>query len=133
MLILQVENGFILRMLLNVIKGARSFEEIRTINNVVYPTFRSACYALGLLDDDKEWHKALNHHHIGLQGNNYENFLSQCWFFVRLQTHINYGFQIASCYLRTFSIIKEQFYDMTTYILMISNYRTMDYVKLNRF
>ena len=52
---------FYLRMLLNVIKGPRSFEEIRTINNVLYPTFRSACYALGLLDDDKEWHEALNH------------------------------------------------------------------------
>ncbi|KAM3699395.1 hypothetical protein ACJW31_05G022100 [Castanea mollissima] len=52
---------FYLRMLLNVIKGPRSFKEIRTINNVVYPTFRSTCYALGLLDDDKEWHKALNH------------------------------------------------------------------------
>ena len=34
---------------------------MRTINNVVYPTFRSTCYALGLLDDDKEWHEALNH------------------------------------------------------------------------
>ncbi|KAK4594131.1 hypothetical protein RGQ29_017994 [Quercus rubra] len=52
---------FYLRMLLNVIKGARSFEEMRTINNVVYPTFRSTCYTLGLLDDDKEWHEALNH------------------------------------------------------------------------
>ncbi|KAL4626735.1 hypothetical protein ACB092_05G119100 [Castanea dentata] len=52
---------FYLRMLLNVIKGPRSFEEIRTINNVVYPTFRLTCYALGLLDDDKEWHEALNH------------------------------------------------------------------------
>ncbi|KAM3685737.1 hypothetical protein ACB098_11G143300 [Castanea mollissima] len=52
---------FYLRMLLNVIKGPRSFKEIRTINNVVYPTFRSTCYALGLLDDDKEWHEALNH------------------------------------------------------------------------
>ncbi|KAL4609927.1 hypothetical protein ACB092_08G015800 [Castanea dentata] len=52
---------FYLRMLLNVVKGARSFKEVRTINNVVYSDFRSACYALGLLDDDKEWHKALNH------------------------------------------------------------------------
>ncbi|XP_075645519.1 uncharacterized protein LOC142616582 [Castanea sativa] len=52
---------FYLQMLLNVIKGPRSFEEIRTINNVVYPTFRSTCYALGLLDGDKEWHEALNH------------------------------------------------------------------------
>ena len=52
---------FYLQMLLNVVKRARSFKEIRTINNVVYSDFRSACYVLGLLDDDKEWHEALNH------------------------------------------------------------------------
>jgi hypothetical protein len=52
---------FYLRMLLNIVKGPRSFEEIRTVNSVLYPTFKSACYALGLLDDDKEWHEALNH------------------------------------------------------------------------
>ena len=45
---------FYLRMLLNVVKGARSFKEIRTINNVVNSDLRSTCYALGLLDDDKE-------------------------------------------------------------------------------
>ena len=52
---------FYLRMLLNVVKGARSFKEIKTINNVVYSDFISACYALGLLNDDKEWLEALNH------------------------------------------------------------------------
>ena len=52
---------FYLQMLLNVVKRARSFKEIRTINNVVYSDFRLACYVLGLLDDDKEWHEALNH------------------------------------------------------------------------
>ncbi|XP_050256589.1 uncharacterized protein LOC126702031 [Quercus robur] len=50
---------FYLRMLLNVVKGARSFEEIRTIDHVVYPTYRAACYAHGLLDDDKEWDDAI--------------------------------------------------------------------------
>ena len=48
-----------LRMLLNVVKGARSFEEIRTIDHVVYPTYRATCYAHGLLDDDKEWDDAI--------------------------------------------------------------------------
>ncbi|XP_059451100.1 uncharacterized protein LOC132181888 [Corylus avellana] len=52
---------FYLRMLLNIVKGPRSFEEIRTVNSVLYPSFKLACYALGLLDDDKEWHEALNH------------------------------------------------------------------------
>ena len=50
------KNGecFYLRILLNVVKGARSFKEIRTINNVVNSNLRSTCYALSLLDDNKE-------------------------------------------------------------------------------
>lgn len=46
---------YYLRMLLNVVKGATSFEDIRTVNGVLHPTFRSACTALGLLGDYKEW------------------------------------------------------------------------------
>lgn len=42
-------------MLLNVVKGCTSFEHIRTVNVIVYPTFKSTCYALWLLEDDKEW------------------------------------------------------------------------------
>ncbi|XP_062113950.1 uncharacterized protein LOC133824953 [Humulus lupulus] len=46
---------FYLRMLLNFVKGSTSYESIRTINGVTYPNFKGTCYALGLLDDDKEW------------------------------------------------------------------------------
>ncbi|XP_062075099.1 uncharacterized protein LOC133779118 [Humulus lupulus] len=46
---------FYLRMLLNFVKGSTSYESIRTINGVTYPNFKGACYALALLDDDKEW------------------------------------------------------------------------------
>ena len=51
---------FYLRLLLNVVRGPRSYEEIRTVNNVLYPTFKEACHALGLLDSDGEWNDALN-------------------------------------------------------------------------
>ncbi|KAF7826876.1 uncharacterized protein G2W53_018040 [Senna tora] len=44
-----------LRLLLTFNKGATSYEDIRTINGVVYPTFKDACYVMGLLDDDKEY------------------------------------------------------------------------------
>ena len=50
---------FYLRMLLNIVKGPRNFKELRTINDVTYPTYKEAYYALGLLDDDKEWHDSL--------------------------------------------------------------------------
>ncbi|RYQ83196.1 hypothetical protein Ahy_B10g101829 [Arachis hypogaea] len=35
---------YYLRMLLNVVKGPRSYEELRSFNGVVYPTFRNVCY-----------------------------------------------------------------------------------------
>ncbi|KAF7826935.1 uncharacterized protein G2W53_018099 [Senna tora] len=44
-----------LRVLLTFTKGATCYEDIRIINGVVYPTFKDACYAMGLLDDDKEY------------------------------------------------------------------------------
>ena len=50
---------YYLRMLLNVSKGATSYEDLRTIAGVMYPTFKDACQALGLLGDDNEWREAL--------------------------------------------------------------------------
>lgn len=34
---------------------AQLFRDIRTVDNVVYPSFRDACYTKGLLDDKKEY------------------------------------------------------------------------------
>ncbi|KAF7835735.1 uncharacterized protein G2W53_010594 [Senna tora] len=49
-----------LRVLLTFVKGATSFEDIRTIDSVVHQTFKDACYALGLLDDNKEYIDGIN-------------------------------------------------------------------------
>ncbi|KAL7094727.1 hypothetical protein ACP275_11G121900 [Erythranthe tilingii] len=46
---------YYLRILLNIGNGPTSYEQLRTINNAIYPTFKDACYAIGLLDDDKEY------------------------------------------------------------------------------
>jgi len=51
---------YYLRLLLTKLHGATCFEDIRTIDGVLHPTFKSACMALGLLNDDGEWHDALN-------------------------------------------------------------------------
>ncbi|KAL3634028.1 hypothetical protein CASFOL_021082 [Castilleja foliolosa] len=46
---------FYLRMLLCHQRGCKSFADIRTVSNVIHNTYRSACDALGLLGDDREW------------------------------------------------------------------------------
>lgn len=41
-------------MLLNMVKGYTSYEDIRTIEGIVHPIIKSACYALGLPQHDRE-------------------------------------------------------------------------------
>ena len=115
-------------MLLNVVKGARSFKEIRTINNVVNSDFKLACYALGLLDDDKEWHETLNHVSHWALGKQRCKLFIIILIFVRFLTPINYGFRIGGYYLRTFFIVREQLYAIIIYILMTFDCRTMHLV-----
>ncbi|XP_070052773.1 uncharacterized protein [Nicotiana tomentosiformis] len=50
---------YYLRLLLNVIKGPKSYEDLKNINGCDHETFRDACYTLGLLDDDKEYVDAI--------------------------------------------------------------------------
>ncbi|XP_058791046.1 uncharacterized protein LOC131664174 [Phymastichus coffea] len=50
---------FHLRLLLLHVKGAISFGDLKTVNNVLYPSFTAACLALGIIEDDDEWSKAM--------------------------------------------------------------------------
>ncbi|KAF7827231.1 uncharacterized protein G2W53_018395 [Senna tora] len=51
---------FYARILLNKVRGPTCFEDIRTVGNIVHLTYRDACYALGLLDDDREFIEAIH-------------------------------------------------------------------------
>jgi hypothetical protein len=46
-------------MLLNYVKGATSYEHLRTVDGTKHDTFKDACIIMGLLEDDNEWHQAL--------------------------------------------------------------------------
>ncbi|XP_019197682.1 PREDICTED: uncharacterized protein LOC109191476 [Ipomoea nil] len=42
------------------LRGPKSYEDIRTVNGVQYDSFRDACYARGLVDDDNEYVDAID-------------------------------------------------------------------------
>src|SRR2546423_2770538 len=50
---------YYLRMLLSIVRGATSFENLRTVDGFLYPSFKEACIALGLLQNDEEWDQCL--------------------------------------------------------------------------
>jgi hypothetical protein len=50
---------FCLRSLLINKASPKSFEDIRTVNNVIYSSFKAAAIAFGLFDDDSEWQKCM--------------------------------------------------------------------------
>ena len=55
-----VGERYFLRMLLLVVRGAKTFEDVRQYNGILYPTFKQTCSVRGLLADDREWYNAFD-------------------------------------------------------------------------
>ncbi|GKD45172.1 hypothetical protein Tco_1269817, partial [Tanacetum coccineum] len=53
---------FYFRVLLNKVRGTTDWEDFKKFDDVVYPTFKHACYARGLLEDDNEYIDGLMYH-----------------------------------------------------------------------
>ena len=51
---------FYMCLLLKNRTGALSYEDLRTINGVTYPYFKSACITLNMCESDKQWIDCLN-------------------------------------------------------------------------
>ncbi|KAF8100721.1 hypothetical protein N665_0218s0059 [Sinapis alba] len=67
-------DSYFLRMLLNVVRGPTSFNKLYTVGDVVFKKFKEVCYARGLLDDDKEWHEAIEEPSLWATGRQLRSF-----------------------------------------------------------
>ncbi|XP_010431521.1 PREDICTED: uncharacterized protein LOC104715846 [Camelina sativa] len=54
---------YYMRLLLGVVIGPTSYDDILTVDGIVYEDFKGACLARGMLDGDKEWVEALEKTH----------------------------------------------------------------------
>ena len=53
------EECFYLRLLLHHIRGPQSFAELKTVEGDLCSSYREACFRLGLLEDDNQYHLAM--------------------------------------------------------------------------
>ena len=51
---------FYARLILSVVKNLQSFDDLRTVDGILFETIREACLARGLLEDDGEWRRSLD-------------------------------------------------------------------------
>ncbi|XP_071699545.1 uncharacterized protein [Rutidosis leptorrhynchoides] len=65
----RADEAYYLRIMLNKIKGPTSYADLRTVDGITYDTFKEVCYAMGLLDEDKEYIASIKEVHQWSTGN----------------------------------------------------------------
>ncbi|CAN0839973.1 ATP-dependent DNA helicase PIF1 [Linum grandiflorum] len=93
-------DGLYLRMLLTKIPGALSYEDLRTVNNILYDDFQKVCQALGLLSTDDEW-SSLEHFNLPLPRTFFadipqDDLISQQLQYDTTREHLAYNSTLAS-------------------------------------
>lgn len=51
---------YYLRILVNTVTGPTCFDDLKRVGGVLHKSFQAACYARGLLEEDKEWHQIMD-------------------------------------------------------------------------
>ena len=59
---------FYLRLLLTTVKGSTSFDDLCTFQGNLAPSFREACLARGILENDQEWQQCLEEAKLNATG-----------------------------------------------------------------
>ena len=54
---------YALQLLLNHVKGPKSYQDIQTVKRVLHDSFKDAAIALGLVQDDYIWIECMKEHH----------------------------------------------------------------------
>lgn len=67
---------YYLRMLLYIVKGPRSWEDLKTVNGIVHETFKAACAARGILETDEEFDHCLEEAGIMQTGRQLRNLFA---------------------------------------------------------
>ncbi|XP_024009492.1 uncharacterized protein LOC112084575 [Eutrema salsugineum] len=100
--------AYYLRLLLNLVKGPHSFDDIKTVNKVLHSSFKDACYAYGLLNDDKEYIEVINEGGLWLSA----NYLRRLFVILLTTQSISIPSRVG-CYMAAVSLSQEQVKDFT--------------------
>jgi hypothetical protein len=101
---------YYLRMLLKTVKGCMSYEDIRTVDGVVYPTFKEVCQVLGYLDDDNEWIQCINEStKLGKVGTNCISYSLPYYVTLKYLIQKYYGNLHVRYFLKTYCIVEENY------------------------